>query len=111
MISYDDFAKMDLRVGKVLSCEEIPKSRSLYKLMVDVGEEQPRTILSGIKNWYSVEDLVDKFIIVLLNLKPRKMMGIESQGMLLAADVDDAAVLLKTDDTFKEKLKPGQKIQ
>lgn len=107
LISYDDFAKMDIRIGKVLECEEVPKSRSLLKLTVDVGEETPRIIVSGIKSWYTPEEMVNKFIIVLVNLKPRKMMGIESQGMLLAADVDDAAVLLKIDDKFQVKMKPG----
>ncbi len=109
-IAYDDFAKMDIRVGKVLDCEEVPKSRNLLKLSVDIGENQPRTIVSGIKNWYKSEDLMNKSIIVLVNLKPRKMMGIESQGMLLAADVDETAVLLKVDDKFLEKMKPGLSI-
>ncbi|XEO78104.1 hypothetical protein WKT22_03143 [Candidatus Lokiarchaeum ossiferum] len=107
LISYDDFAKMDIRIGKVLECEEVPKSRSLLKLSVDVGEENPRTIVSGIKNWYKPEEMVNKFILVLINLKSRKMMGIESQGMLLAADVDETAVLLKVDDKFQGKMKPG----
>lgn len=109
-IEYDDFAKIDLRVGKVVSAEKVPKSRALLKLMVDVGESQPRQILSGISAWYTPEELVDKFIIVCLNLKPRKMMGIESHGMLLAADVDETAVLLKPDEKLLGKMKPGTPI-
>ncbi len=109
-IEYDDFTKVDLRVGKVVSAEKVPKSRALLKLMVDVGESQPRQILSGISAWYTPEELVDKFIIVCLNLKPRKMMGIESYGMLLAADVDETAVLLKPDEKLLGKLKPGTPI-
>ncbi|MHA1613075.1 MAG: methionine--tRNA ligase subunit beta, partial [Promethearchaeota archaeon] len=97
-IEYDDFAKVDLRVGKIVTAEKVPKSRALLKLMVDVGEELPRQILSGISAWYTPEELVDTYIIVCLNLKPRKMMGIESYGMLLAADVDETAVLLKPDE-------------
>lgn len=106
-IEYDDFAKLDLRVGKVISVEAVPKSRNLLKLLVDTGEENPRQILSGISNWYTPEDLQDKFIIVCVNLKPRKMMGIESQGMLLAADVDETAILLKPDEKMQDKIKPG----
>ncbi|MHA1620122.1 MAG: hypothetical protein ACTSVZ_12665, partial [Promethearchaeota archaeon] len=75
-IEYDDFAKVDLRVGKIVTAEKVPKSRALLKLMVDVGEELPRQILSGISAWYTPEELVDTYIIVCLNLKPRKMMGI-----------------------------------
>ena len=109
-IEYEDFAKVDLRVGKVVSAEKVPKSRTLLKLIVDVGEAQPRQILSGISAWYTPEDLVDTFIIVCINLKPRKMMGIESHGMLLAADVDETAVLLKPDEKLLSKIKPGTPI-
>ncbi|MHA1518659.1 MAG: methionine--tRNA ligase subunit beta [Promethearchaeota archaeon] len=109
-IEYDDFAKVDLRVGKIVTAEKVPKSRALLKLMVDVGEELPRQILSGISAWYTPEELVDTYIIVCLNLKPRKMMGIESYGMLLAADVDETAVLLKPDEKLLGKMKPGTPI-
>ncbi len=110
MISYEDFTKLDIRVGKVLDCEEIPKSKNLLKLSVDIGEENPRIIVSGIKNWYKSDEMIGKHIIVLVNLKPRKMMGIESNGMILAADVDDAAVLLKHDEKYAEKVQPGSII-
>jgi methionyl-tRNA synthetase len=109
-IEYEEFAKVDLKVGKVISAEKVPKSHSLLKLMVDVGEESPRQILSGISAWYTPEELEGRWIIVCLNLKPRKMMGIESQGMLLAADVDETAVLLKPDEKLDSKLKPGVPI-
>jgi methionine--tRNA ligase beta chain len=107
MIDYETFSKLDIRIGTVLEAEEVPKSRNLIKIRVDVGEEEPRQILSGIKNWYTAAEMVGKKIVVLTNLKPRKIMGIMSHGMLLAADVDDAAVLLKVDEKFTEKIKPG----
>ena len=109
-ISYEDFNTLDIRIGTVLEVEEVPKSRNLLKMQVDIGEENPRQIVSGIKNWYSIEDLKGSKIVVLVNLKSRKIMGIESKGMLLAANVDNTAVLLKIDDKYLEKVKPGSKV-
>ena len=113
MITYDAFQTLDIRVARVLTCKEVPKTKNLLKMTIDcgeLGEDQPRTIVSGIKNWYSPEDLIGKFIVVILNLAPRKIRGIESTAMLLAADVDETAVLLQADAKFADKLKPGQKI-
>jgi len=84
-ITYDDFAKMDIRVATILEAEDIPKSKKLLKLTVDTGLDK-RTVLAGIKEHYKPEDLVGKKIIILANLKPRKMMGYESQGMILMAN-------------------------
>lgn len=86
IIIFDDFAKLDLRVGTVTNCEEKEGSEKLLRLTVDFGEEGTRTILSGIKEWYKPEDLKDKQFIFIINLTPRKMMGEFSEGMLLAAD-------------------------
>ncbi|CAN5136601.1 hypothetical protein BH11PAT1_BH11PAT1_2690 [soil metagenome] len=86
LITYDDFAKMDLRVGKVLGCEEKEGSEKLLRLKVDFGEEGERNILSGIKQFYTPEDLLGKSFIFIINLEPRKIMGEESEGMILAAD-------------------------
>jgi len=110
LVSIDEFSQLDLRVGIVQTAEKVPKSKNLLKLNVDIGEPQPRQILSGIANDYTPEEMVGKKIIVLTNLQPRKMMGLESQGMLLAADLDEKAVLLKIDDKYLEKIKPGTKI-
>lgn len=88
MISIDDFIKIELRVGTVLEASEIEGSERLLKLIVDLGEEEPRQILSGIKEWYAPEDLVDRQFVFIANLEPRKMMGLESQGMILAAEGD-----------------------
>jgi methionyl-tRNA synthetase len=86
-ITYDEFDKLDLRVGKVLEAERVPKADKLLKLTVDLGFEK-RTILSGIAEYYSPEELVGKLVTVVANLAPRKIRGIESQGMLLMAGND-----------------------
>ncbi|MBQ7060718.1 MAG: methionine--tRNA ligase, partial [Clostridia bacterium] len=83
-ISYDDFAKLDLRLAKVVACEEVKKSKKLLKCTLDLAGEE-RTVLSGIKNWYSPADLVGKTVVVVANLAPRVMAGIESRGMILCA--------------------------
>lgn len=86
LINYDDFAKLDLRVGTVIDCVEKEGSEKLLRLTVDFGEEGQRNILSGIKQWYKPADLKDKQFVFVINLEPRKLMGEESQGMILAAD-------------------------
>jgi methionyl-tRNA synthetase len=86
-ISYDDFMKTELRVAKVLEAEAVPKSKKLIKLKVDVGTDQ-RTILAGIAEAYKPEELVGRTIVIVANLKPRPMMGMESQGMVLAASTE-----------------------
>jgi len=85
LITFEDFAKLDLRTATIKKIEEIPEADKLYKLTIDVGELGERTICAGIKQHYNKEDLVGKQIIIIANLEPRKMRGIESQGMLLAA--------------------------
>ena len=92
-ITYDDFAKVDLRVGNVTAAERIPKADKLLKLTVNLGTEE-RTILAGIAEMYEPEEVVGKQVVVVANLAPRKMRGIESQGMLLAADIEGQAILL-----------------
>ena len=84
-IVYDDFAKMDIRTGRVLAAEKMEKSKKLLKLRVDLGFEE-RTILSGIAEHFSPEEVVGRQVLVLANLAPRPMMGIESQGMVLMAE-------------------------
>ncbi len=84
-IEYDDFAKVVLKVGKLLAAEKVAGADKLLKLSVDVGEEAPRTIVSGIAQAYAPEQLVGRRVVVVMNLKPRKLKGIESRGMLLTA--------------------------
>ena len=111
MISYKEFQKLDIRIGKVIECEEVPNSDNLYKLSVDVGEETPRIILSGIRKWYDPVDLEGELITVLLNLKPRKIFGIKSNGMLLAADVNETAVLIKPEKKENQPIVSGSRIE
>lgn len=85
MVDFDTFSKSDFRVVKVKKCEEVPKSKKLLKFILDDGTENERIILSGIKNYYSAEELVGKTLLAITNLPERKMMGIASQGMLLSA--------------------------
>lgn len=87
-IDYEDFAKVDLRLAKVLACEPVKRSDHLLKLTLEVGEER-RTVLSGIRDWYKPEDLIGKTVVLAANLKPRKMCGVLSEGMILCAS-DDA---------------------
>lgn len=95
-IDYEHFSKISMRVGTIQSAEDIPKADKLYKLMVDLGPEiGVRQILAGIKPSYERESLVNKQIIVVVNLEPRKLRGFESQGMLLAASQEGKAILLQ----------------
>lgn len=85
MISYDDFKNMDIRVGTILAVEPVPDTDKLLKCMIDFGEESPRTIVSGIREYVpEYETLVGKQLLYIVNLEPRVIKGIESQGMLLA---------------------------
>jgi len=87
-IIYDDFAKLDLRVGKIVSAEKVEKADKLLKLEVDLGFEK-RTVVSGIAMHYKPEDIIGKQVVVVVNLAPRKMRGIESRGMILMAESSD----------------------
>ena len=107
IIDYEDFAKLMIKIAKIISVEEIPKSDKLLKLTINIGGDDERIIVAGIKESYSGEDLVGTQIVVLTNLKPRKVFGVESNGMLLAASIDGKAVLLRPD---KEVLE-GSKIR
>ncbi len=105
-ITIDEFRKASLRVGKVLAAERVPKSSKLLKLQVDIGTEQ-RQIVAGIGTKYAPEDMVGKRIVIVANLKPAKLMGVESQGMVLAAGDEEVSALLTT----MEDVEPGSKIK
>ena len=85
MVDFDTFSKSDFRVVKVKNCEEVPKSKKLLKFTLDDGSEKERVILSGIKEYYSAESLIGKTLLAICNLPPRKMMGIDSEGMIISA--------------------------
>ncbi len=94
-MTIDEFQNADLRVGEVVAAEAVEGSEKLLKLQINLGEEAPRQILSGIARHYAPADLVGKKVVVIANLEPRKMMGHDSNGMLLAAHAaDEAPVLL-----------------
>ena len=105
IINFDDFSKLNLRVGKIISAEEVEGSNKLIKMKVDIGDEE-RQIVAGISKYYSQDEGANKTVIVLINLEPRKIFGIESQGMLLASIDGDEVSLLQTD---KEMI-PGSEI-
>ncbi|HEX7722207.1 MAG TPA: methionine--tRNA ligase [Pyrinomonadaceae bacterium] len=108
-IDITDFAKVDLRVGEVKTAERIPKADKLLLLTVDIGEEKPRQILAGIAQYYEPESLVGRKIVVVANLKPRKLRGLESQGMLLAASVGDEGKPVIA--TFAEDVPNGARLK
>ncbi len=106
LITFDEFAKIDLRVARVVEAEPVPNATKLLKLTVDLGTET-RTILAGIAEMYQPDELKDELIVVVANLQPRKLRGIESQGMLLAADVDGQAIVLQPETPVP----PGAKVR
>jgi methionyl-tRNA synthetase len=93
LIGIETFAQVDLRVGQIVAAERIPNADKLLRLEVDLAEEAPRQLLAGIAEWYAPESLVGQKIIVVSNLQPRRMRGLESQGMLLAADAEGRPML------------------
>jgi methionyl-tRNA synthetase len=93
LIDIDHFARIKLRTATIESVELVPKSKKLYKLQLDVGDLGKRQIVSGIGQHYTPEDLVGRQIVIVANLKPAKLMGVESQGMLLAASTDGDGML------------------
>jgi len=96
VIEMSEFAKLDLRIGKIVNAERLTGSRKLIKLSVDVGDEL-RQLVAGVAEEYTPERLIDKLVPVLVNLKPAKLMGVESRGMILAVDVNGKPILLHPD--------------
>lgn len=107
LIDINEFAKVDLRVGLVKHAERVPGSKKLIKIIVDIGSEE-RQVLAGLAEFYDPKELVGKYVIVVANLKPKKMMGLESNGMILAAGCgpEDIPVILTT----LKPVAPGTKI-
>ena len=106
VIEYDDFAKLQIQVGQIVKCEEVPKSKKLLCSQVKVGNTT-RQILSGIKQWYSAKDMVGKQVLVVTNLAPKKIAGLESQGMILLAEDDEGNASLVSPE---RNIKPGSEI-
>ena len=106
-ITIDDFMKVDLRTAKVLAAEKVPNSKKLIKLSIDVGTEQ-RTLVAGIAEAYEPEQLVGRTIVMVFNLKPAKLMGIESNGMVLAASPEGGKPTLVG---FSSDVPPGVRVR
>lgn len=110
MVDFDTFSKSDFRVVKVKNCEEVPKSKKLLKFTLDDGSGEDRTILSGIKNFYDAEELIGKTLVAITNLPPRKMMGVDSCGMLLSAVCDYDGEELLNLVMLEDKIPAGAKL-
>lgn len=106
-IQYDDFAKLEIRIGKVLAAEMVPETDKLIKCTIDFGELGARTIVSGIAEWKKPEELIGKKLPYIVNLAPRMLRGVESQGMLLATHTVDGGVALLLPDG---DVAPGTKV-
>ena len=105
MINFEDFVKIDLRIGKIIEAEKVEGSSKIIKTTVDLGEEK-RQILAGIGKFYPPEVLINKIVIVVANLSPKKIMGMDSEGMILAVKDDNNLSLLGVD----KEIKIGSKI-
>ena len=106
-IQYDDFAKLDIRIGKVIAAEMVPDADKLIKCTIDFGEMGQRTIVSGIAEWKKPEELVGKLLPYIVNLAPRVLRGVESQGMLLAASDENGVALISPE----RDVPPGSKLR
>ena len=107
-IPYSDFEKLDLKVGKILEVKDHPNANKLYILTVDLAEEKPRQILAGLKPYYKKEELLNKKAIFITNLEPRDIRGLESNGMILAADNTKGKVIFLT---VEKDIEAGSKIR
>ncbi|MDD1668668.1 MAG: methionine--tRNA ligase subunit beta, partial [Methanomicrobiales archaeon] len=105
LVSIEEFSRMDLRVGKILSAETVKGSKKLLRLMVDIGEEKPRLVVAGMAEFYRPEEMAGLSVIMVTNMKPAKIFGIESQGMVLAAG-EEASLLVPL-----REVAPGTKIR
>ena len=96
-----------MRVGKIIKVETIPKSQNLLKLTIDIGERRPKTAVAGIAKYYKPEDLEGRYIVVVTNLKPRKIFGVESEVMILAAQDKNNVVFIEPE----KPINPGSKVR
>lgn len=106
-VEFGDFEKLDIRVGHIKDCKPVKKSNKLLQFNIDDGSGTDRTILSGIAKMYKPEDLIGKDVLFIANLAPRKMMGIESQGMILSAENFDGSLSVTT---TLGQVKPGSQV-
>ncbi len=107
-ITLDDFKKVVAKIGTVLHAEAVPDSDKLIRCEIDFGEDTPRQILSGIREWYQPEQLIGRQLLYVVNLAPRKIRGLESNGMLMAVDGSDGAPVFLVPDTT---VSPGSTVR
>ena len=107
-IEFDDFAKVDLRVARILTAEKVEKADKLLKLTMDVAEREPRTIVAGIAKAYTPEQLVGRKVVIVANLQPRKLRGIMSNGMIVAASLENTSPVLAG---FLEEVPVGARLK
>lgn len=98
-VSFDEFGRLDMRIGKVKAAEKLPSSKKLIKLKVDIGNET-REVVAGVAEFYGPQDLESKNLILVVNLEPKKIMGVQSQGMILAADVNGRPYVIFADPSI-----------
>jgi methionyl-tRNA synthetase len=108
-IEIGDFAKIELRVGEILTAERVPKSDKLLRMTIDLGEREPRQVLAGIAEYYEPEKMIGRKVVVVANLKPRKLRGYESQGMILAASIGEEGRPVIA--TFTEDVPNGARLK
>lgn len=101
MITYEDFSKIELKVAKILEAERVENSEKLIKIKIKVGDKE-KQIVAGIGKFYNPQDLINKLIVIVDNLEPRKLLGIESQGMLLAASNEEKISLIVPDKEIED---------
>jgi len=106
-ISIEEFSRIDMRVGKIIKVETIPKSQNLLKLTIDIGERRPKTAVAGIAKYYKPEELEGRYIVVVTNLKPRKIFGVESEVMILAAQDKNNVIFIEPE----KPISPGSKVR
>ena len=106
MITIEDFKKVEMKVGRVLSVDDHPAADKLMIIRVDIGEGAPRTLVAGLKEYYAKEELVGKLIVVVSNLEPARLRGVTSEGMLLAAQAEGRVVAL----TLDKDIAPGATV-
>ena len=106
-VSFEEFSRMDLRIGKIVKAERVEGSKNLLRLLIDIGEESPRQAVAGIANYYKPEELEGKLVAVIANLEPKKIFGIESQVMILAAEDGETIAILRPE----RQVKVGSKIR
>jgi methionine--tRNA ligase beta chain len=106
-ITIKEFQKMDLRIGKIIKAEKVPTAKKLINMKVEIGQGETRQIVAGMAEHLKPEDLTGKSVVVLVNLEPKEFMGLESKGMILAADLNGRPILI----TPEEGAPPGTKIR